>query len=133
MVLYRKWGIYRSFMNKTKYRKRDINTVLLHAQSGDMQALEELIRRVQKDVFSMFSYLAGKRQDVADLTQEALFKMAKNITSLKDPQKFKQWLNQITANVFYDYLKKHAKYKDLEHNENKLLEIKDKIGCEPGE
>ena len=30
-------------------------------------------------------------------------------------------------------MKKHTKYKDLEHNENKLLEIKDKIGCEPGE
>lgn len=120
-------------MSKTKYKKRDINIIIMHAQSGDMKALEELIRRVQKDVYSMFSYLTGKKHDVADLTQEALFKMAKNIASLKEPKKFKQWLNQIISNVFYDYLKKHAKEKDVELNENKILEIKDKIGCEPGE
>ena len=120
-------------MSKSKYKKRDINTLILFAQKGDVKALEELIRRVQKDVFVMFSYLTNCRQDIADLTQEALLKTAKNIGSLKDIKNFKPWLNQIVTNLFYDYVKKHARDKGVEFDNDKLLEIKDKIGCEPGE
>ena len=120
-------------MSKKKYKKEDIETLIALSQKGDMNALEELIKRVQKNVFTMFSYLTNNRQDVADLTQEALLKMAKGLTGLKDTKKFKPWLNQITTNLFYDYVKKHAGEKNLEIDNNKLLEIKDKIDCEPGE
>ena len=107
--------------------------MIMFSQKGDIKALEELIRRVQKNIFTMFSYLTDKRQDIADLTQEALLKMAKNIRNLKDVNRFRSWLNQIVTNIFYDYIKKHAKYDRLELDNDKLLEIKDKIGCEPGE
>ena len=115
------------------YKKSDINSIIKMAQNNDIKALEELIRRIQKNVFTMFSYLADKRQDVADLTQEALLKTAKCITSLKDTQCFKSWLNHIVTNTYYDYRRKHSNDKNIDIDEDKLLEIKDKIGCEPGE
>ena len=120
-------------MSKSKYKKRDIYTLIIMAQHGESKALEELVRRVQKNIFAMFSYLTDRRQDIADLTQEALLKMARNIASLKDPARFKPWLNQIVTNIFYDYVKKHARDKKIDLDNDKLLEIKDKIGCEPGE
>lgn len=120
-------------MSKSNYKKTDMNSLILAAQKADGQALEELVKRIQKSVFTMFSYLVDKREDIADLTQDALIKMAKNIGSLKDPKLFKAWLNQIVTNVFYDYVKKYSKDKNIELDNNKLLEIKDKIGCEPGE
>lgn len=120
-------------MSKTSYKKRDINSLIIAVQSGDNKALEELIKRVQKSIFTMFSYLTDKRQDVADLTQETLLKMARSILTLKEPKLFKAWLNQIATNVFYDYIKKQTKEKNIEFNNDKILEIKDKIGCEPGE
>lgn len=120
-------------MSKSKYKKRDIQTLVILSRSGDTIALEELIHRVQKDIFVMFSYLTNKRHDVADLTQDALVRMAKKIQSLKNPSCFKSWLNQIVSNVFYDYVKRHARDNCVELNNDKLLEIKDKIGCEPGE
>lgn len=120
-------------MSNTKYKKREITTLITFAQQGDTKALEELIRRVQKNVFTMFSYLTYRRNDIADLTQEALVKMAKNIGSLNNPKTFKSWLNQIVTNTYYDYLKKNSGNPKIESNNNKLLEIKDKIGCEPGE
>ena len=108
--------------------------IITLAQKGDMRALEELIRRIQKNVFGMYSYLSDKRQDIADLTQEALIKTAKCISSLKDAHCFKSWLNHIVTNTYYDYARKHSGEKNIEYeNEDKLLEIKDKIGCEPGE
>lgn len=120
-------------MSKSSYKKRDINTLIIFAQKGDTKALEELIRRVQKNIFTMFSYLTDKRQDIADLTQDALVRMAKNINSLKDTSRFKPWLNQIVTNIYYDYVKKHNKQENFEFDNERLLEIKDKIGCEPGE
>lgn len=120
-------------MPNAKYKKRDINALIIMSQQNDQKALEELIRRVQKNVFTMFSYLTTKKQDIADLTQDALVKMARNIKSLKDTTKFKQWLNQIVTNVFYDYLKKHANDKNIDPDNDKIMELKDKLGCEPGE
>lgn len=122
-----------NIMPKEQYKNRDIKSVIISAQNGDIKALEELIRRVQKNVYTMFSYLTDKRQDISDLTQEALLKMAKNIKGLKDAKSFKPWLNRIVTNVFYDFIKKQAKHDNLDLDNDKLLEIKDKIGCEPGE
>ena len=113
-------------MSKSFYKKTDITTIISLAQSGNIKALEELIRRVQKHIFTMFSYLTNKSSEVAYLTQETLLKMAKNLQQLKDTKNFKPWLNQIITNTFYDYSKKYSD-KFIEIDENKLNEIKDKI------
>ena len=78
-----------------------------------MKALEELLRREQKNIFTTFSYLSKKRENVSDLTQEALLRIAKNIHSLKNPKTFKSWLNQIVTNLFYDELRKASKRPEI--------------------
>ena len=120
-------------MPKDSYKNSDINSVVELAKHGDTKALEELIRRVQKNIYTMFSYLTDRRQDISDLTQEALLKMARNITSLKDAKSFKPWLNRIVTNVFYDFIKKHSRPENIDLDNDKFLDIKDKIVCEPGE
>ena len=115
------------------YKNGNMDMIIKLSQEGDIKALEELIRRIQKNVFGMFSYLTEKRQDVADLTQEALLKTVKCIQSLKDTKCFKSWLNHIVTNTYYDYAKKHTNDEKTDYDEDKLLELKDKIGCEPGE
>ena len=115
------------------YKKEKIGSLVSMSQKGDLRAMEELLKRIQKNIFVMFSYLTDKRQDIADLTQEALIKTAKNISSLKNSESFKPWLNHIVTNIFYDYIRKHKTDSNIEINSEKLLEIKDKIGCEPGE
>lgn len=119
-------------MGKAKYKKREILMLIKEAQNGDIKALEELIRRIQKHIYALFSHLTQKKEDILDLTQETLLKVAKSIHQLKDPHSFKQWLNQIATNQYYDFLKKK---KDIlvELDEDSLKEIKDKLGCEPGE
>ncbi len=119
-------------MSKSSYKKKDIFSLILPAQQGDIKALEELIRRIQKHVYALFLHLVDKKEDVSDLTQEALLKMAKTLPQLNEPKHFKKWLNQIVTNCYYDYTRKNQdKYIDI--NNNDLSEIKDKLGCEPGE
>lgn len=92
--------------NKLQYKKMALEELVVLAQQNDFKALEELIRREQKNVFAAFSYLCKKREEVSDLTQEALLRVAKNIQNLKNPKLFKSWLNQIITNLFYDELRK---------------------------
>ena len=115
------------------YKKGEFQSLIVLAQNGDVKALEELIRRVQKNIFTMFSHLTVKKEDISDLTQETLLKMARALPNLKDPKNFKSWLNQIVTNTFYDYAKKTSNNNLLEFDEEKLNEIKDKLGCEPGQ
>lgn len=115
------------------YKKQNLAALIKGAQRGEQKSLEELIRRVQKNIFTMFSYLTEERQDTADLTQEVLIKTAKNIKNLRNTENFKPWLNQIAANTFCDYVRKSAHEKNTDFETDKVLEIKDKIGCEPGE
>ena len=99
--------------SKLHYKKMAQEELIVISQKNDLKALEELLRREQKNIFTTFSYLSKKRENVSDLTQEALLRIAKNIHSLKNPKTFKSWLNQIVTNLFYDELRKASKRPEI--------------------
>ena len=119
-------------MPNCDYKKDDLVKLIILAQNNDMKAVETLIRCEQKHIYAIFSHLTDKKEDVADLTQETLVKMAKSIKTLKEPEHFRQWLNRIISNTFYDYIKKNN-VEITEIDEQTLNEIKDTNTCEPGE
>lgn len=82
------------------------------AQEDNYDALEELIKREQKNIFTSFCYLGAENENISDLTQEALVRMSKNIKKLKNPKLFKSWLGQIVTNLFYDDLRKKQRKPD---------------------
>ena len=117
------------------HKKLPREELILLAQRNDYHALEELIRREQKNVYAALYYLNADNSDISDLAQEVLFRMAKNIKNLREPSKFQSWLNQIITNLFYDELRKKQKKPDIlpleheindNHTQNKVIEIKDK-------
>lgn len=91
---------------KLFYKKIPLDELVMLSQKSDYKALEELIKREQKNIFATFTYLNKKRENVADLTQEALVRMAKGLINLRNPKTFRSWLNQIVTNLFYDELRK---------------------------
>ena len=126
---------------KLQYKKLKIEELIPLAQNDDFKALEEILRREQGGIFATFSYLSKSRENVADLTQEALLRVARNIKSLKKAQNFRSWLNQIVTNIFYDELRKtsrrpQAVSMDDEKEEGVTFSIKDVIAdkrCKPYE
>lgn len=114
---------------KKSYKHMDLEELIRSSQAKDYRALEELIRREQKNVFATFSYLNKQRENVSDMTQEALFRMAKGLANLKNVKAFKSWLNHIITNVFYDELRKRNKKKNtvsIDENSTVSNEIPDK-------
>lgn len=96
-------------MSKLFYKKIPLEELVILSQKSDYKALEELIKREQKNIFATFTYLSKKRENIADLTQEALMRMARGLANLKNPKTFKSWLNQIVTNLFYDELRRSTR------------------------
>ena len=96
-------------MVKNFYKKLMQNELVILAQKNDYKALEELLKREQSHLFTMFRYLVKEREVVSDLTQETLMRIAKNINTLKNPKTYKSWLNHIAINLYYDYMRKISK------------------------
>lgn len=94
---------------KLVYKKIPLEELVLLSQKSDYKALEELIRREQRNIFATFAYLSKTRENIADLTQEALVRMARGLAGLRSPKTFKSWLNQIVTNLFYDELRKSTR------------------------
>lgn len=100
-------------MSKLFYKKIPLEELVILSQKSDYRALEELIKREQKNIFATFSYLNKKAENISDLTQEALMRMAKGLANLRNPRTFKSWLNQIITNLFYDELRKSTRKPQL--------------------
>ena len=116
--------------NKLQYKKMSLEELVVLSQQNDFKAIEELIRREQKNVYAAFSYLSSKKENVSDLTQEALLRVAKNIQNLKNPKLFKSWLNQIITNLFYDELRKNQRKPDtisIDDETDDILSIKQQL------
>ena len=92
-----------------KYKNISQNKLIELSQHDDFKALGELLRRVQKDVFTSFCYLCGDSESISDLTQDVLFKLSENIKRLNNPNTFKVWLNKIIINSFRDAARKSTK------------------------
>lgn len=98
---------------KLFYKKIPLEELVILSQKNDYRALEELIKREQKNIFATFVYLSKSRENVSDLTQEALVRMARGLVNLRNPKTFKSWLNQIVTNLFYDDLRKSVRKPQL--------------------
>ena len=127
------------FGTKILYKKLNLEEIIVLSQQNDFRALEELIRREQKNIFASFSYLSNKDENVSDLTQEALLRIAKNIQNLKNPKHFKSWVNQIVTHLYYDELRKIQRKPDtvsLDQDTEDIPQIKIELPdnkCKPNE
>lgn len=94
------------YLRKKDYKNLDLIMLIEEAQTSDSAALEELLRRHEGLVFSMLYHLSANIDNIDDLAQEAMMRVARSIKTLKNKENFKLWMNHIICNVFYDDLRK---------------------------
>ncbi|HBM46217.1 MAG: RNA polymerase, sigma-24 subunit, ECF subfamily [Parcubacteria group bacterium GW2011_GWF2_38_76] len=86
---------------------------------GDESALELLIGRYLKPIYSFAYRLVGNSQDAEDISQEVFLKVWKNLKKYNDTKSFKTWIFTITKNTAYDFLrkKKEIVFSDFENDD----------------
>lgn len=90
---------------------KDTTKILKTKLSRDITAerkvlFQEKMDSVKNELYSFAYRLMGNREDAEDLLQESYFKAYKYFHQLRDTNKFKEWVFQITANQFRNQLKK---------------------------
>ena len=73
--------------------------------NGSKAAMDVLVRRHYKNIFSYVYRKTGNYHLAYDLTQEIFIKMMKSIKNYKQQGKFSSWLLKIAVNHCRDYYK----------------------------
>ncbi len=76
------------------------------AQAGDPQAFGLLVEQYRKRVFSLVFHVLRRPDEVEDLAQEIFLKVFRTIGSYDHRAAFATWLNRVTVNHCYDYLRR---------------------------
>ena len=95
-------------MNRISSQFSDEELVIA-CQSGSREAMECLVKKHQRSVYSLLYQLAPDWSDNSDLAQEVFIRVYKGIRSLRNPKTFRSWLNQIVVNLFYDELRRRPR------------------------
>ncbi len=92
--------------SQTPVRSRPDEQLVAQAQSGDVDAFEELVRRYRNDVYALSYHFLRNREEAWDLSQEVFIKAYRSIGGFRGESGFKTWLMRITSNQCKDHLKK---------------------------
>jgi RNA polymerase sigma-70 factor (ECF subfamily) len=91
------------------YSQKTDRDLVLACQRREPQAFEELVRRHQKNVYSLLFQIAPEWTDITELSQEAFIRVWRNINNLRNPSSFRSWLTQIVISLFYDEYKNRSR------------------------
>lgn len=84
------------------------NWWVLRAQSGDREALNELLRTVQGPLFSYIFSLVREASLAEDVLQEVFIRIYRKLEWLREPQVFRFWAYQIATRETFRHLKRHS-------------------------
>ena len=71
------------------------------AQLGDRSAMDNLLRRVQGDLFQHLAYLLGSDENAADALQDTLVTISRKLGALREPRWFRAWAFRIATRIAF--------------------------------
>jgi RNA polymerase sigma-70 factor (ECF subfamily) len=83
-----------------------LTALAIQARDGNRLAFEQLIDRFQGEIHRMIYYRIRARMDTEDLSQDVFIRAYRNISRIREPDKFRSWLFTIAVNRVNDYLRK---------------------------
>jgi RNA polymerase sigma-70 factor (ECF subfamily) len=87
-----------------------IESLVERAQSGDREALAQLVERHQTRVYSLALAISRNPTDAADLTQETFVRLIKSLSTFRgDGATFSTWLHRMTVNVCLDAMRRKSR------------------------
>ncbi|MEL7567620.1 MAG: sigma-70 family RNA polymerase sigma factor [Dehalobacterium sp.] len=89
-------------------RLQDEELVVLCLQ-GKREAFEELVKRYERQIYSLAYRLTNNYHDAVDLAQEVFLHLYRVLDKFDGERKFFPWMYRIATNVCYNALKKRPK------------------------
>jgi len=90
----------------------DDEKIVADVLEGNRNAFGILVRKYQKQVFTLMHRFANSPSEAADLTQEAFLRAYNRLETFQPGKKFFVWLYTLSLNLARDYGRKNKKYAD---------------------
>jgi len=87
------------------------------ARAGDRDALEFVVRAVQKDVYNLALRFLWHPQDAEDATQEILIRIVTGLSGFRGESEFLTWVYRVACNRLLTLRKKRMEQKPLSFEE----------------
>lgn len=87
------------------------------AQSGDKEALVQLLREIEHQVYRTAYYLLNDEQDALDASQEALIRIYTSIGSYEEKAQFRTWVQRIVTNICIDKFRRRRPAVSIEEHD----------------
>ncbi|HYE72576.1 MAG TPA: sigma factor, partial [Blastocatellia bacterium] len=84
--------------------------LVLHAQAGDREAFDDLLRAIQLPLFRYITNLVREETMAEDILQEVFMRIYRNLTWLNEPKLFRPWAYRIATNEAFRQLKKQRRW-----------------------
>jgi|SRR5579862_1665829 len=84
-----------------------LGVLALRSATGDMDALEELIRGFHRNLFSFLHLLGVPPKDIEEVAQEVVIQMHRSVGRYAPDQPFLPWLRSIARHVASNYWRTH--------------------------
>ena len=78
-----------------------LGELVSRAKRGDVEAFQQLYECYSRKILNYIYRLTGSREEAEDLSQDTFVLAYKNLTSLKEADKFQSWLFRIAQNNVY--------------------------------
>ena len=98
-------------------------TLVLLAQSGDRNALNQLLRDLQDGLYGYLVRLVGNKHLAEDILQEVFVLIWRKLCWLRDPDVFRHWAYRIASREAFRRLRKHRVQARMLGNEAILAEV----------
>src|SRR5580658_6857143 len=86
--------------------------LIRHAQKGDQDAFERLVREYDRSVLRLAMNLLRSPDEARDVYQEAFLKVFRNLHQFRFDCSFHTWLYRIVTNVCLDHLRRRKVRKE---------------------
>lgn len=77
--------------------QRDLTAVVVRARRGDADATETLVRHALTLALRTSAATLGSREEAADVAQEVVIDVLRDLRKLRDPSRFDAWVYRVTA------------------------------------
>jgi len=92
-------------------RRRDL---VERAMAGDREAFSELARLKIDELYRIAGFVTGDPDRAKDATQEALVAAWRDLSSLRDPDRFDAWMRRLLVNACYREIRRDKRRRQFE-------------------
>jgi RNA polymerase sigma-70 factor (ECF subfamily) len=90
---------------------RPDDALVKDAQSGNMEAFEELVARHRDKMYARAFSIVHNEENALDLSQEAWIKAWQRLGGFEGGSSFTTWMTRITINVCLDHLRRNQRHR----------------------